>query len=91
MRTTLAMIFTGAVLTMLHPMQAQAEGGCGIGWHREVAGVVGPCVRNREAVVVAPGAVVVDPAPGVVVVEPRRRYCPPGFHLGPEGRACHRN
>jgi hypothetical protein len=27
----------------------------------------------------------------VVVVEPRRRVCPFGFHLGPEGRACLRN
>jgi hypothetical protein len=25
------------------------------------------------------------------VVEPRGRVCPRGFHLGPEGRECHRN
>ena len=90
MRTTLAVVFfAGAMLTTLLPIQAQAEGGCGIGWHREVAGVAGPCVRNRE-VIVTPG-IVVEPAPSVVVVEPRRRVCPPGFHLGPEGRECHRN
>jgi hypothetical protein len=90
MRIILSMIFTAATLTALLPMQAQAEGGCGVGWHREVAGLVGPCVRDREVVVV-PAPVVVDPAPGVVVVEPRRRVCPLGFHLGPEGRECHRN
>ena len=91
MRIVLAMTFAAAALTALLPMQAQAEGGCGVGWHREVAGLLGPCVRNRETVVVAPAPVVVDPVPGVVVVEPRRRPCPYGYHLGPEGRECHRN
>jgi len=51
---------------------ANAEGGCGPGWHR---GPYGGCQPNR-AVVVAPGAVVVAPAP--VVVAPRR-VCPVGF------------
>jgi hypothetical protein len=91
MRIILSMIFTAAMLSALSPMQARAEGGCGVGFHREVVGLVGPCVRNREAVVVAPAPVVVDPAPGVVVVEPRHRVCPFGYHLGPEGRECHRN
>ncbi len=91
MRNAFAVMFAGSMLAALVPMQAQAEGGCGAGFHREVAGVAGPCVRNHEEVVVRPGAVVVEPAPGVVVVEPRGRVCPRGFHLGPEGRECHRN
>jgi hypothetical protein len=91
MRNAFAVIFAGSMLAALVPMQAQAEGGCGAGFHREGAGLIGPCVRNRAPVVVVPGAVVVDPAPSVVVVEPRGRVCPRGYHLGPEGRECHRN
>jgi hypothetical protein len=52
---------------------ASAEGGCGPGWHR---GPYGGCQPNR-AVVVTPGAVVVEPAAPVVVVP--RRVCPVGF------------
>ena len=52
---------------------ANAEGGCGPGFHRNP---YGECRPNRGAVVVAPGAVVV--APPAVVVEPRR-VCPVGF------------
>ena len=52
---------------------ASAEGGCGPGWHR---GPYGGCQPNR-GVVVAPGAVVVEPAAPVVVVP--RRVCPVGF------------
>jgi hypothetical protein len=71
-------LFAAAVLvaTSVASMSAaNAEGGCGPGWHR---GPYGGCVRNRgPAVVVVPGAVVVDrPA---VVVEPRPRVCPYGF------------
>jgi hypothetical protein len=92
MRITLAVIFAGAVLTApILSIQAKAEGCCGVGWHREVAGVVGPCIRNHETVVVTPGVVVADPAPPVIVLDPRRKVCPFGYHLGPEGRECHRN
>jgi hypothetical protein len=66
--------------------------GCGIGWHR---GPGGFCRRNA-AVVVAPRAVVVAPAAPVIVapvapVVVAPRVCPPGFHLGPAGRACRPN
>jgi hypothetical protein len=52
---------------------ANAEGGCGPGFHRNP---YGECRPNRGAVVVAPGAVVVAPP---IVVEPVRRACPVGF------------
>jgi len=59
---------------------ANAEGGCGPGFHRNP---YGECRPNRGAVVVAPGAVVapggVVVAPPAVVVEPARRVCPVGF------------
>lgn len=60
---------------------ASAEGGCGPGWHRNP---YGECRPNRgPAVVVAPGAVVVERpavvAPGVVVETPVVRRCPVGF------------
>ena len=60
---------------------ANAEGGCGPGWHR---GPYGGCQPNR-AVVVAPAPIVVAPAAGVVVapvapvVVAPRRVCPVGF------------
>jgi hypothetical protein len=50
---------------------ANAAGGCGPGFHR---GPYGGCRPNGGAVVVAPGAVVVERP---VVVVPRR--CPIGF------------
>ena len=52
---------------------AHAEGGCGWGAHR---GPYGGCRPNGGAVVVAPGAVVVERP---VVVVPRGRICPIGF------------
>src|SRR5258705_13666801 len=67
-------------------------GGCGIGWHR---GPGGGCRPNARAVVVAPAApVVVAPAAPVVVESPAvggGPVCPPGYHLGPRGRACRPN
>ena len=51
---------------------ANAAGGCGPGFHR---GPYGGCRPNGGAVVVAPGAVVVE-RPAVVV---RGRACPYGF------------
>jgi len=105
MRNTLASIAAGVMLVAMASLNAQAlpagpsssgdeisdvtlvAGGCGIGWHRGPAGV---CRPNARAVVVAPVApVVVAPAaPVVVEVAP---VCPPGFHLGPRGRACRPN
>jgi hypothetical protein len=69
-----------AVAALAASMPAEARGGCGIGWHR---GPLGHCVRNGEAVVIAPHV-------GVVVVAPRGRVCPVGWHLGPLGH-CRRN
>jgi hypothetical protein len=68
------------------PLVTLVAGGCGPGFHR---GPYGHCRANREAVVVVPGApVVVEPVAPVVVAPVA---CPPGFHLGPRGRACHPN
>jgi hypothetical protein len=53
---------------------ANAEGGCGPGFHR---GPYGGCQPNRGVVVVAPAPVVVE-RPAVVVV-PAGRVCPVGF------------
>jgi len=53
---------------------ASAAGGCGPGWHPNA---YGECRPNRgPAVVVAPGAVVVERP---VVVAPVVRACPVGF------------
>jgi hypothetical protein len=64
---------------------ANAEGGCGGGWHR---GPWGGCRRNVVVapVVVAPTVAVV-PSAGVVYA-PMGRACPYGYHLGPQGRRC---
>jgi len=75
------------------PIVTLIAGGCGIGWHR---GPLGGCQPNGRAVVVAPAApVVVAPAAPVVVAPAApavvTRVCPPGFHLGPAGRACRPN
>jgi len=75
----LAIVFVvAAALASVTP--AEARGGCGIGWHR---GPHGGCVRNGEAVVIAPHV-------GVVVVAPKARVCLIGWHLGPFGH-CRRN
>jgi hypothetical protein len=79
------------------PFVTQVAGGCGPAGHR---GPYGGCRYNRGPVVVVPGAaaivaepvapVVVGPAVApVVVVAPI--VCPPGYHLGPRGRACRLN
>jgi hypothetical protein len=52
---------------------ANAAGGCGPGFHR---GPYGGCRPNGGAVVVAPGAIVVERP---VVAVPRGRICPVGF------------
>jgi hypothetical protein len=71
-------LFTAALIagTVAGFASANAEGGCGPGWHRNPYGV---CRPNGGAVVVAPAVV----APGAVVVAPvvvaPRRVCPVGF------------
>src|SRR5262245_3814554 len=72
------------------PVVTPVAGGCGIGWHR---GPFGGCRPNAGPAVVAPAApvvvapVVVAPAAPAVVA----RVCPPGYHIGPAGRACRPN
>jgi hypothetical protein len=73
---------------------AQAEGGCGWGFHRGPWGGCranggGPAYVARPGVVIGvPGAaVVVGGAPGAIYV-PGGRACPYGYHLGPQGRRC---
>ena len=69
-------LFTAALVatTIAGFGSANAEGGCGVGFHR---GPYGGCQPNRAAVIVAPAPVVVAPAP--VVVVPAARVCPVGF------------
>lgn len=75
----LAFSFVFAAASLAAIPQAQARGGCGIGWHR---GPLGGCVRNGDEVVVTPR--------GAVVVAPAGRVCPVGWHLGPYGH-CRRD
>lgn len=64
---------------------AQAEGGCGWGWHR---GPWGGCRANGSGpAYVAPRAPVVV-VPGAVIYAPGGGACPYGYHLGPQGRRC---
>ena len=65
---------------------AQAEGGCGWGYHR---GPYGGCRANGSGpVYVAPARPVVVVPGGGVVFAPFGRACPRGYHLGREGRRC---
>jgi hypothetical protein len=68
-------------LSLVSVHTANAEGGCGIGFHR---GPYGGCRPN--AVVVVPGAPVVV-APGPVVVRPPV-VCGPGYRWHPGYRRC---
>jgi hypothetical protein len=67
---------------------AQAEGGCGWGYHR---GPYGGCRPNGygpgPAVVPRAGVVVGVPGAGIFYA-PIGRPCPYGYHLGPQGRRC---
>ena len=69
---------------------AQAEGGCGWGYHR---GPYGGCRPNGYGAgpSVAPRPVVVVGVPGAMIYAPIGRPCPYGYHLGPHGRRCWAN
>jgi hypothetical protein len=83
-KTFVTFLVLAASLAAFSP--AQAEGGCGWGWHR---GPYGGCRANGSGpVVVAPGAAVVVPVPGGLIYAPMGRACPWGYHLGPQGRRC---
>ena len=62
------------------PAVILVEGGCGIGFHR---GPFGGCRPNGY------GYGYGGYGGGYVI--PGRRYCPPGYHLGPYGRVCNPN
>jgi hypothetical protein len=79
-----------ALASTLASVGAQAEGGCGIGFHR---GPMGGCRANGAAIVVAPVVVapaVVAPAvvaaPALVVAPPV--VCGPGSRWHPGFRRC---
>jgi hypothetical protein len=86
---TFVFAFSCVVLgSSLASVGAQAEGGCGIGFHR---GPNGGC-RPNGAVVVAPAPVVVAPA-APVVVAPAAVVAPPvvcaaGFRWHPGFKRC---
>jgi hypothetical protein len=75
---------TAITLSLTSLDRANAEGGCGPGFHRNPYGV---CRPNRGLVIVAPPApVVVAPAP--VVVAPTPVVCRGGFRWHPGFRRC---
>jgi hypothetical protein len=99
-------LLTGvAAFALMVTSTANAEGGCGIGFHR---GPYGGCRANAPVVVVPtapvvvaqplpPPAVIVAPPPAVVVQAPAVQspvtglICPPGTHPGPYGHRCFTN
>jgi hypothetical protein len=70
-------------LSLMSLNSANAEGGCGFGFHRNPYGF---CRPNRGPIVVAPAPVVVAPAPAVVVPAPV--VCGAGFRWHPRWRRC---
>jgi hypothetical protein len=89
-RTFVFAVACAALGSSLASFSAQAEGGCGIGFHR---GPYGGCRPNGAAVVVAPPVVVapavaapVAVAPAVVVAPPV--VCGAGFRWHPGFRRC---
>jgi hypothetical protein len=68
-RTFYSSVTCAVLVLSLAAVSAQAAGGCGPGFHR---GLLGVCVANGPAVIVAPvgPAVVVAPAAPAVVVAP---------------------
>jgi hypothetical protein len=68
-RTFYISVMCAVLVSSLAAVSAQAAGGCGPGFHR---GLLGVCVANGPAVIVAPvgPAVVVAPAAPAVVVAP---------------------
>jgi hypothetical protein len=80
-RTFYSSVTCAVLLSSLAAVSAQAAGGCGPGFHR---GLLGVCVANGPAVVIAPPAVVVAPAaPAVVVAAP----APPAVVVAPAAPA----
>jgi hypothetical protein len=65
-RTFYSSVKCAVLLSSLAAVSAQAAGGCGPGFHR---GLLGVCVANGPAVIVAPAPAVVV-APPVVAVAP---------------------
>jgi hypothetical protein len=66
-RTFFSSVTCAVLLSSLAAVSAQAAGGCGPGFHR---GVLGVCVANGPAVIIAPVAPAVVVAPPVVAVAP---------------------
>ncbi len=91
MSKTIASFAAAAALLSFAVADAQAEGGCGPGFHRNA---FGHCRPNGGPVVVVPAApVVVAPAPAVVVAPPAVVVAPVGGcglgrHWSPRWRRC---
>jgi hypothetical protein len=66
-RTFYSSVTCAVLLSSLAAVSAQAAGGCGPGFHR---GLLGVCVANGPAVIIAPAAPAVVVAPPVVVAAP---------------------
>jgi hypothetical protein len=66
-RTFYSSVMCAVLVSSLAAVSAQAAGGCGPGFHR---GLLGVCVANGPAVVIAPVAPAVVVAPPVVAVAP---------------------
>jgi hypothetical protein len=66
-RTFYSSVTCAVLVSSLAAVSAQAAGGCGPGFHR---GLLGVCVANGPAVVIAPVAPAVVVAPPVVAVAP---------------------
>jgi hypothetical protein len=79
----LSAVSVALLLSLMSLNNANAEGGCGPGWHRNPWG---HCRPNGGPVVVAPGPVVVAPAP--VVVAPAPVVCGRGYRWHPGWRRC---
>jgi hypothetical protein len=67
LRTFYSSVMCAVLLSSLAAVSAQAAGGCGPGFHR---GLLGVCVANGPAVIVAPVGPAVVVAPPVVVAAP---------------------
>jgi hypothetical protein len=66
-RTFYSSVTCAVLLSSLAAVSAQAAGGCGPGFHR---GLLGVCVANGPAVIIAPVGPAVVVAPPVVAVAP---------------------
>jgi hypothetical protein len=73
------------LLSLISTGSADAEGGCGPGFHR---GPYGGCRPNRGPVVVAPAPPVVVAPAAPVVVTPAPVVCGAGYRWHPRFRRC---